>query len=166
MVKTSPISQIQHSAPKHALTARPLGHATPFRWWSPSGSCFCQCENLNWFYTHFSASPICFLWSWEETVSLNCIWLLQVISLKPSAGLLGPGDFFWQLFAFPKKMASSVYRLKCVLWGWMKHFIHRKIFIKFHMPVRCRANTIVYTSSEFYSWSISVIIIKCPLYCC
>ncbi len=46
---------------------------------------------------------ICFLWSWEETVSLNCIWLLQVISLKPSAGLLGPGDFFLAAFCISEK---------------------------------------------------------------
>ncbi len=95
--KTSPITQIQHS---HCASPR-TRHS--FRWWSPSGSCFCQWENLSWFYTHFSASRICFLWSWEETVSLNCIWLLQVISLKPSAGLLGPGDFFLAAFCISEK---------------------------------------------------------------
>lgn len=42
-------------------------------WWPQSGSCFSQRQNLDWFYTHISASPICFLWSWGETVSLNCV---------------------------------------------------------------------------------------------
>lgn len=89
----------------------------------------------------------------------DCYKLFPWNLLPDSWGL---GTF---LAAFCTWLHPSV-GLKCVLWGWMKHFIHRKIFIKFHMPVRCRANTIVYTSSEFYPWSISVIIMKCPLYCC
>lgn len=104
--KTSP--NTQHSTqvdafPKCALTHTSPKTLVPFRWWSQSGFCFCQRQNLNWFYTHFSASPICFLWSWEETVSLNCVWLLQVISPKPSAGLLGPEDCVFGSFLHFRK---------------------------------------------------------------
>lgn len=104
---------LQHSALlmpfQNALSLGcPQRHATPFCWWSPSGSCFCQRLNLS--ISHLLPTKL------METVSLNCVWLLQVISLKPSAGLLGPGDFFGSFL----HLASSVCRLKCVFYedGW------------------------------------------------